>query len=844
MKTISSWITQHKTLLKSLFVIILLIIVSGELLSIAKTISFEQLRLLFSEISLWRFALMLAVGLLAVFPMMGYDFTLKKIIALENTTGYLMETSWIVNTLNNIAGFGGVISVGLRSEFYGKKGQSKEIFHALAKILLFALSGLSIYSLLSFIAIYFFHTNPYVQQYWLWLIIGSGYFPLLYLITTLKKTGFLGGLARRFRLALLLSSFLEWTGVITAFLSIGYLMGISFSIWEVTPLFVSAIVIGIISMIPGALGTFDVMMILGLSSLGIEREVVVLWLLLFRLCYYFVPAIIGLLFFFKHLFSNFDEKYDGIPKQLTLEFFHKIEVGLLYFSGIMMVLLATVPQAFTDFPWLSHLNPFRFRLIVQFPSILIGFTLLIMGRGIAARVKRAYWPTLLLIGTAILYSFLIDFSWITIVYLILLFMIIVVSKSELFREQLVYSWEWLTIDGIVFGILTLLYLILGVVQLPELPHRHPHHLMNFVLLPSEKIWLSGFIVFGTVALCLLLLIRWLEGPKKKAGSPLDQAIVQKILDTYCGNSDSELVFLQDKALFVYPNKEEATVFLQFNTWNNKCVVMGDPAGKKEDFPKAIEAFIEETDRWCYQPVFYEAREEMVMLLHNFGYDFIKMGEEALVDLATFSTAGKKMRGTRAVFNKITKEGFTFEVLQPPFDQETMVVLKNISEEWLEGRKERGFSLGFFSEDYLQRNPLAVVKNSEDEIVSFANIIPSYNNEITTIDLMRHHPAKAPSGSMDFLFLHLFEYMKGNFQSFDLGMAPLANVGTSRKSFIQERIASLIYSFGSHFYSFQGLRDYKEKYASQWVPRYTLYSRDSWIVYVMIALLILDNKPIE
>lgn len=844
MKTISSWITQHKTLLKSLFVIILLIIVSGELLSIAKTISFEQLRLLFSEISLWRFALMLAIGLLAVFPMMGYDFTLKKIVALENTTGYLMETSWIVNTLNNIAGFGGVISVGLRSEFYGKKGQSKEIFHALAKILLFALSGLSIYSLLSFIAIYFFHTNPYVQQYWLWLIIGSGYFPLLYLITTLKKTGFLGGLARRFRLALLLSSFLEWTGVITAFLSIGYLMGISFSIWEVTPLFVSAIVIGIISMIPGALGTFDVMMILGLSSLGIEREVVVLWLLLFRLCYYFVPAIIGLLFFFKHLFSNFDEKYDGIPKQLTLEFFHKIEVGLLYFSGIMMVLLATVPQAFTDFPWLSHLNPFRFRLIVQFPSILIGFTLLIMGRGIAARVKRAYWPTLLLIGTAILYSFLIDFSWITIVYLILLFMIIVVSKSELFREQLVYSWEWLTIDGIVFGILTLLYLILGVVQLPELPHRHPHHLMNFVLLPSEKIWLSGFIVFGTVALCLLLLIRWLEGPKKKAGSPLDQAIVQKILDTYGGNSDSELVFLQDKALFVYPNKEEATVFLQFNTWNNKCVVMGDPAGKKEDFPKAIEAFIEETDRWCYQPVFYEAREEMVMLLHNFGYDFIKMGEEALVDLATFSTAGKKMRGTRAVFNKITKEGFTFEVLQPPFDQETMVVLKNISEEWLEGRKERGFSLGFFSEDYLQRNPLAVVKNSEDEIVSFANIIPSYNNEITTIDLMRHHPAKAPSGSMDFLFLHLFEYTKGNFQSFDLGMAPLANVGTSRKSFIQERIASLIYSFGSHFYSFQGLRDYKEKYASQWVPRYTLYSRDSWIVYVMIALLILDNKPIE
>ena len=42
--------------------------------------------------------------------------------------------------------------------------------------------------------------------------------------------------------------------------------------------------------------------------------------------------------------------------------------------------------------------------------------------------------------------------------------------------------------------------------------------------------------------------------------------------------------------------------------------------------------------------------------------------------------------------------------------------------------------------------------------------------------------------MDFLFIHLFEYMKTeNIHYFNLGMAPLANVGQSRKSFIQERI---------------------------------------------------------
>lgn len=99
--------------------------------------------------------------------------------------------------------------------------------------------------------------------------------------------------------------------------------------------------------------------------------------------------------------------------------------------------------------------------------------------------------------------------------------------------------------------------------------------------------------------------------------------------------------------------------------------------------------------------------------------------------------------------------------------------------------------------------------------------------------------------MDFLFINLFEYMRDQgIQYFDLGMAPLANVGTSRKSFIQERIAYLVYNFGSRFYSFGGLKEYKDKYATEWVPEYVLYSRDSWIGYVMIALLITDNAPVQ
>ncbi len=274
----------------------------------------------------------------------------------------------------------------------------------------------------------------------------------------------------------------------------------------------------------------------------------------------------------------------------------------------MLVLSATIPQAFTEFRWLHSLNPLKFHFIIQFPSILLGFLLIVMGRGIAARVKRAYLPTIFLIALALFYVLLSDFSFTPVIFLSILFLIILASKNELFREQLIYSWEWRTIDGIIIGALTLLYIVIGVYNLPDFPHRR-HHFISFFLFPSEKIWFSGLLAIIAVSFMIVLFVHFLQGEKKQIGEAFNEEKALKILTTYGGNSDSQLIFLKDKRMFVYEKDGEPTVLLQFACFNNKCIVMGDPSGKKEDFPEAIEAFIEETDRLCYLPVFYETSEE-------------------------------------------------------------------------------------------------------------------------------------------------------------------------------------------------------------------------------------------
>lgn len=54
-------------------------------------------------------------------------------------------------------------------------------------------------------------------------------------------------------------------------------------------MFMIATLIGMLTMVPGGMGTFDVLMILGMSQLSVRQDVAVVWLLYYRLFYYVLP---------------------------------------------------------------------------------------------------------------------------------------------------------------------------------------------------------------------------------------------------------------------------------------------------------------------------------------------------------------------------------------------------------------------------------------------------------------------------------------------------------------------------------------------------------------------------
>ena len=132
-------------------------------------------------------------------------------------------------------------------------------------------------------------------------------------------------------------------------------------------------------------------------------------------------------------------------------------------------------------------------------------------------------------------------------------------------------------------------------------------------------------------------------------------------------------------------------------------------------------------------------------------------------------------------------------------------------------REKGFSLGFFDPVYLQRGPVAIVRK-EEKIVAFANLWLGAEKEELSPDLMRYLPEHP--GIMEYLFIQLMLWgQREGYQWFNLGMAPLSGLEDRTLAPLWNRLGAFVFRHGEHFYNFQGLRQYKEKFAPEWTPRY-------------------------
>ena len=189
---------------------------------------------------------------------------------------------------------------------------------------------------------------------------------------------------------------------------------------------------------------------------------------------------------------------------------------------------------------------------------------------------------------------------------------------------------------------------------------------------------------------------------------------------------------------------------------------------------------------------------------DFGLTFVKLGEEAKVDLTTFTLEGGQAAKHRQVLRRLERDGGVFRIIEPAGVPAIMPELRAVSDDWLavKAGAEKGFSLGFFDEEYLSRFPIAVIER-DGQIQAFANLWLGPQRVEMSVDLMRYHQA-APKGVMETLLVYLMRWGKQQgYRWFVLGMAPLSGFEQSPVAPLWNRIGAFLYEHGEAVYNFRG-----------------------------------------
>jgi len=348
-------------------------------------------------------------------------------------------------------------------------------------------------------------------------------------------------------------------------------------------------------------------------------------------------------------------------------------------------------------------------------------------------------------------------------------------------------------------------------------------------------FLDSFTVVGalSIGIAVFSLVRPVVWRRRTL--PLERAEAHAIVEQY---GDSSLDFFKswdDKFCFFSSTREGV---IGYGVAAHTAVSLGDPVAANEAaFRLVLEEFLDFADANGWRAAFHQTPATRLPTYQEAGFSAVKIGEEAIVDLTTFSLVGNARKSLRAACNKLEKSGFTTTYVTAPQPPDRLAQLRTVSDDWLRegGRRERRFTLGQWDDKYIRSCDVMSIDDAQGRIVAFANIIPDGAPGEATIDLMRH-VQDGPNGLMDVLFVRLFQALKERgFTRFSLGMAPFAEVGSNPDSTTLERGIKLLGEHLDRFFSSAGLRDYKNKFDPTWEPRFLIFPSEVTLPAVTLAL---------
>ncbi len=599
----------------------------------------------------------------------------------------------------------------------------------------------------------------------------------------------------------------------------------------------------IVSPTPNGIGVVEGLMPLVYISLGLPTAEATIITLTFRGLTFWIPFLIG--FALLRRLPTFAPPERNLARLGQVRLIAILTGGM----GLLNVFSALTPALADRAAILNRYSPLMVTRGSNLTAVLAGFALIVLAYGLTQRKRTAWTATVLVLLVSVVSHLLkgLDFEEAALAGLLLVYLLWQRAQFQA-RSDAPSLRQGVRAMGTALAF-TLVYGTTGFYLLDR------HYSVNFSLDAAIRQTvvmftqfydpglqsITGFgryfansiyVVGGvTLAYALVLLLRPVIQRHPAGREEWDRA--QKIVERYGRSTLARFILFHDKAYWFSPGGSVVGYVAKAKT----AVALGDPIGPTEDAAATITGFRNFCHSQGWQPAFYQTLPDYIDLYRAAGFDVVRTGHEAVVDLKPFTLEGKRGKPFRTPINKLTRMGYHADIIQPPLSRELLQELREVSDEWLVMMhgKEMRFSLGWFDDAYVGSSVVIVVRDQAGQVTAFANLVPEYARNEVSIDLMRRR-REVENGTMEFLFGSLLLWSREQgYDTFNLGLSALSGVGEAPEDPAAEKVMHYVYDHMNQFYNFQGLHSFKEKFNPTWEPRYIAFPGYAGLSAVWLTL---------
>jgi lysyl-tRNA synthetase, class II len=319
----------------------------------------------------------------------------------------------------------------------------------------------------------------------------------------------------------------------------------------------------------------------------------------------------------------------------------------------------------------------------------------------------------------------------------------------------------------------------------------------------------------------------------------DELRLRALLRTRDGGDSLGYFALRRDRAVIFSASGKAAV--SYRVLSGVMLAAGDPLGDPEAWPGAIAAFVQEASQHAWIPAVIGCSQRGgEVWVREAGLRALELGDEAIVDVETFSLEGRDMRNVRQMTSRVERAGYVIEVrrVSTLSDGEVATFVRQAAA-WRGAEVERGFSMALGRcGDPADGDCVVVTCTLEGRLAALLHFVP-WGEDGLSLDLMRRDRAADPGLNEAMIVAAVkaapqfgVRQLSLNFAAFRSALEQGARLGAGPISRMWR--GALVWA--SRWFQIESLYKFNAKFAPVWRPRFICYPRPALIPRIVLATL--------